>query len=43
MTFFVIAEMITKAYEHSLSMVNIKAGFTASGIWPLDPERLLRK
>ncbi len=40
---FVIAEMITKVYEHSLSMVNIKAGFRASGIWPLDPERVLRK
>ena len=40
---FVIAEMITKAYDHSLTMANVKSGFASAGIWPLDEERVLRR
>ncbi len=40
---FLIAEMVTKSYDHSLSMENIKSGFKKSGIWPLDVEIALQR
>lgn len=40
---FVISEMITKAYDYTLSITNIKAGFECSGIWPLDPNRAIAR
>ena len=33
---FFISEIITSAFHHSITICNIKLGFRAAGIWPLN-------
>ncbi len=40
---FVIAELISKAYDLTLTRANIKAGFQASGICTLDETKVLQR
>lgn len=40
---FTVAELITKAYDEGLTRANIKGGFRGTGIWPLNPEKVLSK